>query len=576
MELNQETYDLIKKSLDEYKAVIGKELDEIREEKEKICKLKSEIYEYMNQGQYIRDDKRIIISAPEILIGDLNQAGELQNTGTSKVIIRSKDINLQGVGDWMNEGTITNMATSIKNISADPGIDGREAAVEANSSFTVQARNITVQSNNDRKYFSAPCHPQGGIHLNSDSEIVVKAAVPFKDREMHAEAIKNDLTNEFDKNQDKIDKAIANVNKYIEQIKSLTEEQNKLKNEDNTIKVNYKEYDYLNEYIRTVAKALVSAYEDCTKQIARQAEIKRRADATHKNLYKARDNQQKFKNNNSNAAVKIIAENTSIVSSDDDGVLRFGDGAGVNIHANQLNFDAGNEFGVLHKESKVKLHAEDINLSTTNEMKLGNNDQSANWQNQGKVHVISKDIMLESIERTIDKEGVKESELTEEGNIKLRAKNLDVSTYGTDGKSGGKFVLNSQDISIKSTNVDTENKTDQELDMNGSLKLHSGSLALGTSIDIDKGACQKVEVIGEEIGIYGRQLVEIQQDAGKAIIQLENENIAIGSNKNSISGDITIDGKANFKQETTHDDTTTIKELIVKRKYTGPVSTEGT
>lgn len=576
MELNQKTYDLIKKSLDEYKAVIGKELDDIREEKEKICKLKSEIYEYMNQGQYIRDDKRIIISAPEILIGDLNQAGELQNTGTSKVIIRSKDINLQGVGEWMNEGTITNMATSIKNICADPGIDGREVAVEDNSNFTVQARNITVQSNNDRNFFSAPCHPQGGIHLNSDSEIVVKAAVPFKDREMHAEAIKNDLTNEFDKNQDKIDKAIANVNKYIEQIKSLTEEQNKLKNEDNTIKVNYKEYDYLNEYIRTVAKALVSAYEDCTKQIARQAEIKRRADATHKNLYEARDNQQKFKNNNSNAAVKIIAENTSIVSSDDDGGLRFGDGAGVNIHANQLNFDAGNEFGVLLKESKVKLHAEDINLSTTNEMKLGNNDQSANWQNQGKVHVISKDIMLESIERTIDKEGVKESELTEEGNIKLRAKNLDVSTYGTDGKSGGKFVLNSQDINIKSTNVDTENKTDQELDMNGSLKLHAGSLALGTSNDIDKGACQKVEVIGEEIGIYGRQLVEIQQDAGKAIIQLENENIAIGSNKNSISGDITIDGKANFKQETTHDDTTTIKELIVKRKYTGPVSTEGT
>lgn len=576
MELNQKTYDLIKKSLDEYKAVIGKELDDIREEKEKICKLKSEIYEYMNQGQYIRDDKRIIISAPEILIGDLNQAGELQNTGTSKVIIRSKDINLQGVGEWMNEGTITNMATSIKNICADPGIDGREAAVEANSSFTVQARNITVQSNNDRKFFSTPCHPQGGIHLNSDSEIVVKAAVPFKDREMHAEAIKNDLTNEFDKNQDKIEKAIANVNKYIEQIKSLTEEQNKLKNEDNTIKVNYKEYDYLNEYIRTVAKALVSAYEDCTKQIARQAEIKRRADATHKNLYKARNNQQKFKSKNSEAAVKIIAENTSIVSSDDDGVLRFGDGAGVNIHANQLNFDAGNEFGVLHKESKVKLHAEDINLSTTNEMKLENNDQSANWQNQGKVHVISKDIMLESIERTIDKEGVKESELTEDGNIKLRAKNLDVSTYGTDGKSGGKFVLNSQDISIKSTNVDKENKTDQELDENGSLKLHAGSLTLGSSIDLDKGSSQKVEILGEEIGIYGRQLVEIQQDAGKAIIQLENENIAIGSNKNSISGDMTIDGKANFKQETTHDDTTTIKELIVKRKYTGPVSTEGT
>ena len=75
-----------------------------------IRQLKEEVYnmkvDNLNQsmGRVIRDDKRIVLSAPEIIIGDVNLGGILNPEGYSKVTIRGYDVSLQGAGD-MGQGT---------------------------------------------------------------------------------------------------------------------------------------------------------------------------------------------------------------------------------------------------------------------------------------------------------------------------------------------------------------------------------------------------------------------------------------------------------------------------------------
>ena len=85
----------------EFKESVDKLLDEVHSAKQNIMSLRNEMLDIIDSGQYIRDEQRIIISAPEIIIGNVNKQGVLQEGGT--VIIKGSDTQLHGIGE---EGTI--------------------------------------------------------------------------------------------------------------------------------------------------------------------------------------------------------------------------------------------------------------------------------------------------------------------------------------------------------------------------------------------------------------------------------------------------------------------------------------
>jgi hypothetical protein len=91
-----------------------------------IRQLKEEVYnmkvDNLNQsmGRVIRDDKRIVLSAPEIIIGDVNLGGILNPEGYSKVTIRGYDVSLQGAGDM---GQVDMRAPIISQVAENPGCE---------------------------------------------------------------------------------------------------------------------------------------------------------------------------------------------------------------------------------------------------------------------------------------------------------------------------------------------------------------------------------------------------------------------------------------------------------------------
>ena len=82
-------------ALDEFQKNIEKDLNEIRQQKEEVQQLKAEIIDKLDNSRYLRDDNRLILSAPEIIIGNVDKSGLLKS-GASRVIIRGSNINLDG------------------------------------------------------------------------------------------------------------------------------------------------------------------------------------------------------------------------------------------------------------------------------------------------------------------------------------------------------------------------------------------------------------------------------------------------------------------------------------------------
>ena len=149
-------------------------LKAIRQLKEEVYNLKVDNFN-QSMGTMIRDDKRIVLSAPEIIIGDVNLGGVLNPGAQSRVIIKGSDVSMHGTG---NLGKIDMRAPIIEQIAENPGIDGNEHIIGDVSNITSQAANITLQSDRvlkDEAFPTVNSITEGGIRINSDSQVDITA-----------------------------------------------------------------------------------------------------------------------------------------------------------------------------------------------------------------------------------------------------------------------------------------------------------------------------------------------------------------------------------------------------------------
>ena len=161
--------------LQDFKNSVEKDLDEIRKQKAEIQQIKHEIFNRMAEGQYIRDDHRIVLSAPEIIIGNVDSTGMLWSENGSTITIRGNGVNLEGSG---SAGYVKSRATKISQIAVDPGMDGLEEVVRPGSSVVSQARDIVIQSNDAEGCFSQlPTSLVGcGVSIHSDGQMAIDAS----------------------------------------------------------------------------------------------------------------------------------------------------------------------------------------------------------------------------------------------------------------------------------------------------------------------------------------------------------------------------------------------------------------
>ena len=169
-----------KEVLEKFQKCVDQGVEEMHQQKAEVQQIKDEIFDRMNGGNIIRDDRRIVLSAPEIVIGNVDKCGTLLGESGS-VVIKGTGISLEGVGPG---GSIVSRAPMIRQKAVNPGIDGIENQVCDISEIVSQACSITLHSSDATDEFSqtASHAGRGGISIHADNSLSLESAVSAEQR----------------------------------------------------------------------------------------------------------------------------------------------------------------------------------------------------------------------------------------------------------------------------------------------------------------------------------------------------------------------------------------------------------
>lgn len=602
--------------LSNFESSVEKDLAEIRKCKAEMQQMKLDVVAELQKGRYVRDTQRLVLSAPEIIIGNVDRSGTLF-AGGSKVIVRGTQVGVEGAGEG---GRLDLRASSIREIAEDPGTDGREHVVGSLSEVVSQARNIIIQSDDAEGAFSAPATPTGGsgVRIHADKTIDVHAAMTAESRE---ERLTN-LISETEKQKDYLkEQASAHKKSFTDlkkELEELIEKRDKLAEDYDNVRTNYREIRNASEEIEALSMSITEETYAYSEILALLAEANRRLKCFKDEKSKIKKGDD-FKKNPTGASVNITGENINLTSADGEDNLRDNKESGVTIAANTVGIMSLDSEGALNKEgrvsvtakniematagaadlkfddegelekgtytaegdftlksknitfesvdyevadkkykekqltedSKIRLRAKTIEVSTEGSANVEVDDEGklakANYTSEGDIIVRSKTLTVESVDTDIENGEAKEKALTAEGKVSIRAEKMDLSATDTEGKATGSVNINAKAVAVKSMDVEKEKRTDDKLAEGSTMTIVSEKMFMGAKSKDVKS--KKVQVISEEIGAFADKTLEIQQDEGKALVQLEGGNASLGGSKTEVYGETTINGKTEVKDE---------------------------
>ena len=590
-------FDDWKKILTDFQNTVSKDLAEIHKQKMAVQQMKTDIFERLDNGQYISDPRRIVLSAPEIVIGHVDKSGDLKGEG--RVIIRSSEVDVEGVGE---NGTIISRAPVIQQTAVDPGIDGQEAVVYPHSAVLTQARSVVLQSNEAKDAFSEPIAVPGGsgITIHADQTLDIDATSSSVLHKGNVEARITSLKKQKDELKSISDKQKTEIDKYFTDLKKIMDKEQEKNGNFISARLNLVDIENAREQVEGIMPALYRLMIDFIHGVSHQAEVERQLKALEEEK-KAIKSGDDFNKNTTGAQLALKGEFINVKSVDGDGNLRTNEGAGVSVWTPQMNISMNKLDGTLLEKSSFGLASENVTISTANP-KADNSEISA----AGKVNISSKSINLESIDYQKKDDTYTEKGLAADGKVSITAKTIEVATTNpksierddkgkitkgeytaegdviirstdilaadAEGKATGAISLNAKAVSVKSMDVDKEKLTDDKLTAGSTMTLVSEKMYVGSkSKDIKS---KKIQAMSEEIGAFADKTLEIQQGDGKAVVQLDGGNAAVGGSKTAVYGDTTINAKTEVKGELTAPKAT-IDNIEAKTSFKSPNISDG-
>lgn len=533
-------FDDWKKILDDFQDSVSKELSEIRKQKEEVQQIKLEVFNRLESCKYIRDEKRIVLSAPEIIIGNVNKDGMLSGDG-GIVIARGTDVLLDGVGE---NGNVISRAANIQQTAVDPGVDGVEAVVYPHSSVVSQARNIVLQSNDGKDCFSQkPVIGNSGVTIHSDTKMHIEAAASVKNRKQAIENLTTQLKS--DKMQLEMDsqKQKLAIETDLAQFKTIVAPHDLLSSTEMLTRVTYQELQDIHDQVGKLLPKLYQESVEFIHTISLLAETNRQIDALDKEK-SALKSEDDFKKNTTNAGLYIAAEYMEVDSKDGDGNLHENPEAGIYVNAPHMLVAMRKADGSLVDKSYLTVNTEKVNISTANPKV---SEQSTDLPAGGSVSIVSKDIYLAAVDAETKDKKTTEKALTKDGKITLRAEKVNLSATDTEGKASGSIDINAKAVEVKSMDVDKDKRTDKELAKGSSMVLLSEKMYVGAKDKDNKS--KKLQVVSEEMGLFADKTLEAQQGEAKAVLQLAGGDAAISGSKTQVFGETTLNGKTEVKDE---------------------------
>ncbi len=588
---------------------VEKDLDEIRKQKAEIQQIKHDIFNRLAEGKYIHDDHRIVLSAPEIIIGNVDSSGMLWSENGSTITIRGNGVNLEGSG---SAGYVKSRATNISQIAVDPGTDGLEDVVRPGSSVVSQARNIVIQSNDAEGCFSQlPTSLVGsGVSIHSDGQMAIDAS---KSVETRGDAIANLLT-VLNEQKSSLKSAssdrLSEVNSLTDDIKDILEDMDDLAGGMEDVRSNIGDLLDLQKDYNALIPSLVPAIEDCVRTFSALAEVNRKISCLEAEQDALNSEKDTFTENTTGASLSLTAEQISLASVDGDGNIRTNAEAAVNIQTGKVNIETMQADGSLIEDSYVNIHTANMDISTIAPTLSEGSNTDGDYATDGHFSVNSKNVSFVAVDYNIADGEYTESSLTADSSFYVRMENIDMHAVDTEGNSTGNFNLiadkmemtaadkdgnQTGSIDMKALDVFVSSK-DKDGTATGALTMTAKDMSL-LSVDKDGKALGQVVVNGKDVhvkamdlddkgkdknlaagsnmvlaaenmyigrtksdrqsktllvssektGIYGKTTAEMQQGEAKAVVQLDGGNVAIGGSKAEFYGDNTVNGKTDFK-----------------------------
>ena len=539
-------------------------LEEVHRCKQDMFLLRNEILERVDAGQFIRDDKRIILSAPEIIIGNVDHNGALQGGG--RVIIKGAATHVQGVGEG---GYVQIMAPIIKNVAANPGIDGMECVVGNTSKITNIARRVHIESQSpaekeNRGAYFVDRPTAEGVQVFSEAGITLSAT---KDNKKKKEALDGNLRKmETSKNQKKnrVSSLMDSLKTQVNTINEKIEKDDLLSATDDLGRANALALDELSAAMEDESMTFSRTLLSLAEQVSSLTELNRRI-ACYKNEKEKMVSEADYKKNPNGSSLTLKSENINLFSQDGDGNWRTNPDSGIDIRGNDIKVRSLVEKDALadkKAKSRITIQSRNIDVTTANMSEPTYNEQTheletAKFKLEGNVNINSKTVNISAVDLTQTGKGkFKETALTDKSEVNIRAQKVRVKTHNEEGKNVGKFSVNSQKIVMKATDIDGY-KAELELDDQGNFKekeIHSKGLTdksemllMAQKMNIGykkKGmTAQKLSVFADQsTAILGNQQVVVGQGADlkmQNLLKLSSDGSKLFSTKET-----TVNGKS--------------------------------
>ena len=543
------SFDTWQKALSDFKDSVTKELEEIRLHKAEVQQMKEEIYSTLNSGYYLRDDQRIVISAPEVIIGNVDRDGTLKPDAGSVVVLRGNAVKLDGVGIG---GSVHTRASSIRQTAIDPGLDGMEAVVQPLSEIVSQARQVVLEANQSQGSFSQTPFPSGdgGVRIHADGSLVVEASQSTTFRKKQLEDSIKALENEIKAADKEVSDGIKAFGDLAKGIKDIRDGQEDRLSDIANVRTNMSSLLDFESQMQSLAPALYNSFAHCAVALGRLAEANRRLNCL-KAEKDALPSEGDFKKKPNGATVSVVGERIDLVSRDGDGNLRDNPEAGVGVLANSISFQAVDAQGALQKEGKLAVNAKTVEFSTQNASEIqfekDGQQKSGKYEAQGDFVVKSKNVCFEALDQEFKDQKLEETALTKESSFTVRTEKVDFSVTDTEGKATGSIGLNAKEVAVRSMNVDKEKRTDDKLSEGSAMLLLSEKMFVGAKKKDIKS--KKVQLVSEEAGLFADKTLEVQQGEAKAVLQLADGKAALSGSETQVFGKTTLNAQTEVKDE---------------------------
>lgn len=567
--------------LEEFNGVVEQSVEAVRRSHEAVSNLRDEIFnDVQHGGHYIRDNKALILSAPQIIIGNVDRFGNLMGSSGSKVVLRTNDLSLEATGSEQIGGKITSRAASIKQIAVDPGLDGQSNMVCKNTSEIVnQARGIVLATSSDEGAFVYSPNGGEGITLSTDKNIQLKATPSLK--------TKGDEINEQIKQLDekitllKTDctQKKASVTKWLNGLRDKLQEQFKYNESDEDIRIDYLDMARLQADYNELQSEAVRRVVSFVNSVSELAALNYRKSAL--NAIKTKLPQAEAFKEDNGSKICIESEAMSIRSVDGDGELREGKKANLDIQVPHINLRTVNALGKFIDNSEININTRKFNLSTTNfyqKDEENNHPEKHVNENGSGIIINSGNISIQAVDKEITTEKTTET-LTKDSKFSVRMENFNVSNTTTEGAPTGRIDLNAKDVSIAALETtEQEGNKKQQVAKETKVRILAKDIHLGSTEEAN--SAEKVQLAASEVGIFGKKAVEMQNpvsDENKSVVTLNGGNLTAGGGNVELNGKtaITITGKTAIKSDTTMTKLTS-DTVEVEKLFKSPNISDGT